>query len=100
MAAIDDLNSQRFYHGTKADLRRGDLIKPGYNSNYGKRKKAAYVCLTATLDAAMLGDVIRIVIAEYRALDLESIPFWPTKSAGPEEIDGGAAALMTGQLAS
>jgi Rifampin ADP-ribosyl transferase len=55
MAAIDDLNSQRFYHGTKADLKRGDLIEPGYNSNYGKRKKAAYVYLTATLDAATWG---------------------------------------------
>jgi Rifampin ADP-ribosyl transferase len=55
MAAIDDLNSQRFYHGTKADLKRGDLIEPGYNSNFGKRKKAAYVYLTATLDAATWG---------------------------------------------
>jgi Rifampin ADP-ribosyl transferase len=54
--AIDDLKSQRFYHGTKADLKRGDLIGPGYNSNYGKRKKkAAYVYLTATLDAATWG---------------------------------------------
>jgi rifampin ADP-ribosylating transferase len=53
--AVDDLNSQRFYHGTKADLKPGDLIKPGYNSNYGKRKQAAYVYLTATLDAATWG---------------------------------------------
>jgi rifampin ADP-ribosylating transferase len=55
MALIDELNSQRFYHGTKADLERGDLIKPGYSSNFGKRKKAAYVYLTATLDAATWG---------------------------------------------
>lgn len=55
MAAIDDLNSQQFYHGTKADLKPGDLIVPGYHSNYGKRKKAAYVYLTATLDAAIWG---------------------------------------------
>lgn len=55
MAAIENLNSQRFYHGTKADLKPGDLIVPGYNSNYGKRKKAAYVYLTATLDAATWG---------------------------------------------
>src|SRR5262249_13673076 len=55
VAAIEDLNSQRVYHGTKADLKRGDLIEPGYNSNYGKRKKAAYVYLTATLDAATWG---------------------------------------------
>lgn len=55
MAAIDNLNSQRFYHGTKADLKPGDLITPGYNSNYGKRKKAVYVYLSATLDAATWG---------------------------------------------
>lgn len=55
MAASDDPNSQRFYHGTKADLKPGDLIIPGYSSNYGKRKKAAYVYLTATLDAAIWG---------------------------------------------
>ena len=55
MAATDDLSLQRFYHGTKADLKPGDLIEPGYNSNYGKRKKAAYVYLTATLDAATWG---------------------------------------------
>jgi hypothetical protein len=54
MAASDDLSSPRFYHGTKADLKPGDLIEPGYNSNYGK-KKAAYVYLTATLDAATWG---------------------------------------------
>lgn len=55
MTASDDLNSPRFYHGTKADLKPGDLITPGYNSNYGTRKQAAFVYLTATLDAATWG---------------------------------------------
>ena len=53
--AIDDVTSQRFYHGTKSDLKPGDLIKPGYSSNYGKRKKAGWVYLTATLNAATWG---------------------------------------------
>jgi len=44
-----------FYHGTKADLKVGDMLEPGYNSNYGERKKANYVYLTATLDAATWG---------------------------------------------
>lgn len=52
---IADLDSQRFYHGTKANLKEGDLIEPGFNSNYGQRKKASYVYLTATLDAAIWG---------------------------------------------
>jgi rifampin ADP-ribosylating transferase len=52
MSAIDDPSSGPFYHGTKADLKVGDWIKPGYNSNYGARKRAGYVYLTATLEAA------------------------------------------------
>jgi hypothetical protein len=45
----------RFYHGTKADLQPGDLIRPGQPSNYGTRKIAAFVYLTATLNAATWG---------------------------------------------
>lgn len=44
-----------FFHGTKADLAPGDLLDPGYSSNFGERKKANYVYLTATLDAATWG---------------------------------------------
>ncbi|HUR12164.1 MAG TPA: NAD(+)--rifampin ADP-ribosyltransferase [Flavitalea sp.] len=51
----DNLTSQKFYHGTKGNLKNGDLIEPGFNSNYGSRKKASYVYLTATLDAAIWG---------------------------------------------
>jgi len=47
--------SQTFFHGTKADLRIGDLIETGITSNYGKKKKAKYIYLTATLDAAIWG---------------------------------------------
>jgi Rifampin ADP-ribosyl transferase len=36
-------------------MARGLLIAPGYTSNYGKKKKATYVYLTATLDAAIWG---------------------------------------------
>jgi rifampin ADP-ribosylating transferase len=55
MASTNDLSSKQFYHGTKVNLKLGDLIKPGFNSNYDKSKKAAYVYLTATLDAAVWG---------------------------------------------
>ncbi len=46
---------QTYYHGTKADLKVGELIVPGYASNFGKRKQAAFVYLSATLDAATWG---------------------------------------------
>jgi hypothetical protein len=48
-------NDQTFYHGTKATLQPGDLMEPGFTSNYGARKKAAYIYLTSTLDAATWG---------------------------------------------
>jgi rifampin ADP-ribosylating transferase len=48
-------DSGPFFHGTKADLRPGDLLEPGYDSNYGERRKANYVYVTATLDAAVWG---------------------------------------------
>ena len=44
-----------FYHGTKADLKPGDLLEPGYRSNFGEQRAANYVYLTATLDAATWG---------------------------------------------
>ncbi len=49
------MDSQTFYHGTKANLKHGDLIEPGFNSNYGKQKKASFIYLTATMDAAIWG---------------------------------------------
>ena len=58
---INDLQSNGvldvgpFYHGTKAQLTIGDLLEPGYKSNYGKQKRANYVYLTATMDAAIWG---------------------------------------------
>ncbi|HSS38797.1 MAG TPA: NAD(+)--rifampin ADP-ribosyltransferase [Polyangia bacterium] len=48
-------DSPAYYHGTKADLKVGDLIAPGYASNYGSRKQASFVYLTATLEAAIWG---------------------------------------------
>jgi rifampin ADP-ribosylating transferase len=44
-----------FFHGTKADLTTGDLLDPGWSSNFGERKRANFVYLTATLDAATWG---------------------------------------------
>jgi Rifampin ADP-ribosyl transferase len=46
---------KRFYHGTRADLKPGDLIAAGYSSNYGARKQASWVYFTGTLDAAIWG---------------------------------------------
>lgn len=47
--------AQTYFHGTKADLKIGDLITTGFNSNYGQRKNAQFIFLSATLDAAIWG---------------------------------------------
>lgn len=51
----DVLDAGPFFHGTKADRQPGDLLHPGYRSNYGERKVANFLYLTATMDAAIWG---------------------------------------------
>jgi hypothetical protein len=47
---------ERFFHGTKANLRAGDLIESGHAANYGKvDRTTTYVYFTGTLDAATWG---------------------------------------------
>ena len=79
IAAVSDLSSGPFYHGTKAHLNLGDWIEPGFHSNYGKRKKASYVYLTATLDAAIWGAELAVGEGKGRIYKVE-----PT---GPIEDD-------------
>jgi len=55
VTAADDTVPPRFYHGTRADLKPGDLIEAGHHSNHGSRKRGSWVYLTATLDAAIWG---------------------------------------------
>jgi rifampin ADP-ribosylating transferase len=51
VAADEEVISGPFYHGTKADLKPGDLITPGYRSNYGHlgERTSAWVYMSATL---------------------------------------------------
>ena len=43
-----------FFHGTRADLRPGDLLTPGWNSNYGSGRRARHIYLTASREGAPL----------------------------------------------
>lgn len=47
--------SQTYFHGTKTNLKVGNFIEVGFNSNFGQRINAKFVFLTATLDAAIWG---------------------------------------------
>jgi Rifampin ADP-ribosyl transferase len=43
-----------FFHGTRAALRPGDLLRPGWRSNYGSQRVANHIYLTASRDGAPL----------------------------------------------
>ena len=44
-----------FYHGTRADLGVGDMLRVGFSSNYGQREALSWIYFTSTLDAAIWG---------------------------------------------
>jgi rifampin ADP-ribosylating transferase len=54
MYAVDVPPGTTFYHGTKADLSVGDLIRPGFGSNFVERG-LRHIYFSATLEAATWG---------------------------------------------
>ena len=54
MPATATMFAQSFFHGTKADLKPGDLIVPGRQSNFTDGA-LSWVYFSATLDAAIWG---------------------------------------------
>lgn len=64
-----------FYHGTKADLEPGDVLEPGYSSNYGGRRRSSFIYLTATLDAATWG--AELAVGEGRGRIYRVVPTGP-----------------------
>jgi Rifampin ADP-ribosyl transferase len=53
-STTSEVSPRRFYHGTRADLKPGDLIQPGYSSNYTART-SPWVYFSETLNAATWG---------------------------------------------
>ena len=51
----DAQDSGPFFHGTKAELKPGDLLVAGRSSNFGSGQQANFVYLTATMNAATWG---------------------------------------------
>jgi hypothetical protein len=54
MYAKDVPSGTKFYHGTKADIAVGDLIRPGFGSNFVERA-LNHIYFSATLEAATWG---------------------------------------------
>jgi rifampin ADP-ribosylating transferase len=56
LRVMGEVTEWPLYHGTRADLKAGDLIKPGHTSNFGdKTRTTTHVYLSRTLDAASWG---------------------------------------------
>lgn len=54
-APFEVYESGEYLHGTKADLRPGDLLAPGQVSNYDADRTLHHLYFTQTLDAAAWG---------------------------------------------
>lgn len=55
MTSAATMFSQSFFHGTRANLKPGDLIVVGYQSNFTDVKPLSWVYFAATLDASIWG---------------------------------------------
>ena len=53
---VDDAGP--FFHGTRADVQPGDLLTPGWRSNYGSGRQANHIYLTASREGAPLAAVL------------------------------------------
>jgi rifampin ADP-ribosylating transferase len=51
---VYDSGKRTFFHGTKADLKAGDMLEGGYSSNYTERR-SPWIYFTETLHAATWG---------------------------------------------
>lgn len=53
---LEEVTEWRHFHGTKAELRAGDLIEPGHPANFGPApREANFVYFTRTVDASAWG---------------------------------------------
>lgn len=55
MSSAATVFAQSFFHGTRADLKPGDLVVVGHPSNFTDDRPLSWVYFTATLDAAIWG---------------------------------------------
>ncbi|RCH55456.1 NAD(+)--rifampin ADP-ribosyltransferase [Mucilaginibacter hurinus] len=63
--------AQTFFHGTKAELKIGDFIQPGFQCNFADRK-LRYVYVSATLTAAIWGAELALGSGQQRIYLVEA----------------------------
>lgn len=55
MSNAASMFTRQFFHGTRADLEPGDMIRVGYPSNFTEGRALSWVYFAGTLDAAIWG---------------------------------------------
>ena len=65
------LDNGPFYHGTKADLRIGDLLTAGFNSNYRPEVVMNHIYFTALVNGAGLAAELAKGVGEPRVYIVE-----------------------------
>ena len=95
----DILDNGPFFHGTKAELKIGDLLKPQHLSNY-QDKKSNYIYFTATLNAAKWGAELAVSESKERIYIVEPLGDFENitttfvrkgdkSDAAPQDLQGG-----------
>ncbi len=74
------LDEGPFFHGTKAQLQPGDLLRAGFNSNYRPEVVMNHIYFTALRDGAGLA-------AELATLDGSTPHVYEVEPTGPFEND-------------
>ncbi|TBN58325.1 NAD(+)--rifampin ADP-ribosyltransferase [Glaciihabitans arcticus] len=67
----EPLDHGPFFHGTKADLRAGDLLTAGFNSNYRPEVVMNHIYFTAVANGAGLAAELAPGDAEPRVYEIE-----------------------------
>lgn len=68
-----NLDDGPFYHGTKADLKVGDLLTAGFNSNYKPEIKMNHIYFTALVNGAGLAAEVPVSDAHPRVYIVEPV---------------------------
>jgi Rifampin ADP-ribosyl transferase len=53
MSASATMFARQYFHGTRADLKTGDLLVVGYRSNFAEAQPLSWIYFAGTLDAAI-----------------------------------------------
>jgi hypothetical protein len=89
MPATASTFAQSFFHGTRADLKPGDLIAVGHQSNFTEAGPLSWVYFSGTLDAAIWGAELAVGSGRERIYVVEPTgPFFDDPNVTDKKFPG------------